>query len=291
MNNIRIPWWIKLSIKIVLSKLPVNYSIWKKLGLFQHGSMEAPEYAEQVFLRHFNRFKKSKYFVEKYRVLELGPGDTLYTALIAKAFGASSSVMVDAVDVANKDIDLYQQFASYMKIKGYKLMDIDRHILFDKMLASLNAEYYHNGLSDLKSIKSSSVDFIFSHAVLEHVRVDEFDDHFKEMFRVLKPNGFMSHRVDFKDHLGGSLNNLRFTTKTWESSLFWNSGFYTNRLRALDLYNSLQNSGFESTILQEDRWDNMPLERNRLSKEFDKYTDDQLLISGIDVISVKRKPQ
>ena len=61
MNNIRIPWWIKLSIKIVLSKLPVNYSIWKKLGLFQHGSMEAPEYAEQVFLRHFNRFKKSKY--------------------------------------------------------------------------------------------------------------------------------------------------------------------------------------------------------------------------------------
>lgn len=50
-----------------------------------------------------------------------------------------------------------------------------------------------------------------------------------ELGRVLKPDGICVHRVDLNDHLGGCLNNLRFTDAIWESVLFRESGFYANR--------------------------------------------------------------
>ena len=42
-------------------------------------------------------------------------------------------------------------------------------------------------------------------------------------------DGICVHRVDLNDHLGGRLNNLRFTDAIWESVLFRESGFYANR--------------------------------------------------------------
>ena len=49
------PWWIKIILKIVFSRLPVNYSRWSKLSIFRHGSMDTPEYAFKVAEKHFNR--------------------------------------------------------------------------------------------------------------------------------------------------------------------------------------------------------------------------------------------
>jgi len=41
-----------------------------------------------------------------------------------------------------------------------------------------------------------------------------------ECKRTLKNDGLASHRVDLKDHLRGSLNNLRLRREIWESNLF-----------------------------------------------------------------------
>jgi hypothetical protein len=34
------PWWAKIAGKLVLSRLPVEHALWKRLGLFQYGAME-----------------------------------------------------------------------------------------------------------------------------------------------------------------------------------------------------------------------------------------------------------
>lgn len=85
-----IPWRVKMAAKVVLSRLPVDYTSWERIPLFKHGPMERPEYAFQVFCRHFERDqfpRKSGGFV----CLELGPGDSLFSALIARVLGASKN--------------------------------------------------------------------------------------------------------------------------------------------------------------------------------------------------------
>lgn len=49
-----IPWYLKILIKIILSRLPLNYSFWQKIGLFRHGHMEKVDYIIKVFERHIN---------------------------------------------------------------------------------------------------------------------------------------------------------------------------------------------------------------------------------------------
>ena len=72
----------------------------------------------------------------------------------------------------------------------------------------------------MKKIEDESIDYIFSHSVMEHVRKFEFDDLVDEMYRILRPRGVISHNINYKDHLDESLNNLRFSEEIWESNLF-----------------------------------------------------------------------
>jgi hypothetical protein len=82
-----IPWQLKIGAKIVLSRLPFDYRICRRLGAFKNGPMDRPDYAFQVFRRHFDAVdfpRRPGDFV----ALELGPGDSLFSALIARAYAS-----------------------------------------------------------------------------------------------------------------------------------------------------------------------------------------------------------
>ena len=102
-----------------------------------------------------------------------------------------------------------------------------------------------DGLQSLKKINTNSVDYLFSHSVMEHIRLHEIDEYILEMKRILKPNGLISHNINYKDHLQESLNNLRFPTKIWESEFFAKSGFYTNRIPAVEMHDKFSKAGFK----------------------------------------------
>ena len=70
-------------------------------------------------------------------------------------------------------------------------------------------------MSSIKKIPSNSVDLIFSQAVMEHIRKKDFEAMNSELYRVLKKDGVISHQIDLRDHLGGGLNNLRFSDSLW----------------------------------------------------------------------------
>ncbi len=282
-------WRLRMAAKIVFSRLPINYRVWHRLGVFRHGRMEDPSYALRVFQKHYRCYLDAGGRCDDYSVLELGPGDSLYTAVIARAHGAKEVFLVDTVDAAQMEPSSYRKLID--QLKDYCLHESLHPKMGsrDALLASCHASYMTNGLASLRKLGAASIDFVFSNAVLEHVRREDFEPHLKELRRILKPLGIMSHRIDLKDHLGGALNNLRFSRRLWECPLFARSGFYTNRFRASELLDRFRRAGFECTIVQEDRWPLAPIRRDRLSREFATLSDADLCISGFNVVCLCRE--
>ena len=285
----KIPWHAKIAAKLVLSRLPVNYRFWKRLGLFQHGDMEKPDYAYRIFKRHFGRVdfpRKAGDFV----ALELGPGDSLFSAMIASRHGASTTHLVSEGDYAERDLTLYRQMDEYLEA-SVSIDNISRPSFnwssigsLEELLTACNACYETDGLSSLRAIPDESVDFIWSHAVFEHIRKEKFLDTMRELRRVLRPDGVCSHIVDLRDHLGGALNNLRFPESLWESNFFANAGFYTNRLRCGELLQFIQRAGFHAEEMETSRWETLPTPRHKLASEFQHWSDEELCISQLSVV-------
>ena len=184
MINKIFPWWSKIALKIVMSRIPVGYRLWRYFGLFKHGNMESSSYNIRIFNQHVLNADLNEKLHGKV-ALELGPGDSIATAILALCFDAKALL------------------------------------------------------------------------------------------------------IDLKDHFSGLLNNLRFSKNTWESNLFANSGFYTNRIRfckMIDIFKALYGGVIVS---KEYRWNALPLDRNLLDLEYVNLSDQDLLVSAFDVILTK----
>jgi len=110
-----------------------------------------------------------------------------------------------------------------------------------------------------------------------------------EFFRILKSDGVCVHRVDLKDHLGGGLNKLRFSEATWEGAFFRNSDFYTNRIRFGEMVSIFEQAGFICNMSQVLRWEQLLTPHKKLDPSFRQLTDDDLLVSGFDIVLKKLK--
>jgi SAM-dependent methyltransferase len=152
------------------------------------------------------------------------------------------------------------------------------------VLRASNATYLTRGLQSLREIPTASVDFIWSHAVLEHVRKYEFLETIRECRRILKTGGICSHQVDLRDHLGGALNNLRFSERTWESAFFTKSGFYTNRIPYHRMLALFEQGGFAVEVKAVRRWQELPTPRERMAKEFQEASAEELCVCGFEVV-------
>ena len=281
-----LPWWFKLIAKMVLSRLPMGYGFWRTLGIFRHGDMDNASYVLGVFNEHVARAGLQGKLQGK-TVLELGPGDSIATALVAASYGAKA-ILVDAGPFALLDIESYRRLASKLRDAGLSPPDLSVAKSLEDVLEACGARYLTFGLKSLSSIDAGSVDFIFSQAVLEHVPKYQFLDTMRECYRVLVPDGRASNRVDLKDHLGGSLNNLRFSEAIWESAFFVKSGFYTNRIRFPEMISLFETARFKVDVTGLKRWECLPLRRGSLAKEFTCFSDDDLRVSGFDVLLYKQ---
>jgi SAM-dependent methyltransferase len=279
-----------MAAKIALSRLPLPYKFWKRLRLFEHGDMDDPEKALRTFIIHaqtagiFDGARLNTRPGEDFGFLELGPGDTLFTAFIANVLGATRSWLVDSGAFAAREVDAYQRLGDFLRAQGYEPPSFDAESDTDERLQQVHGAYLTDGVGSLKTIPDSSVDFCFSNAVLEHVRKDEFAALVSELRRIVKPGGVSVHRVDLKDHLGGGLNNLRFSETIWESPLFQSSGFYTNRIRFTEMVNLFEQTGFQCDVPRVACWERMPIKRDALAECFRNMPDSELTVSGFDVV-------
>lgn len=277
------PWWFKIGAKVILSRVPFGYRVFSYLGVFRHGRMYDADYAIDTFIRHFNRTSYAN-SAAPWVGLELGVGDSIASALIAHSFGASKSYLVDVGRFAVEDIDIYSTVAARLGETGKHIGNLRGVSSIEQLLEKFNSSYMTEGLESLRRIPSASVDFAWSNAVMEHIRVHEFDRVLEEFHRILKPDGAMSHRVDLKDHLGGALDNRRIPSSIWERDWMARSGFYTNRISYSDMLSRFASSGFSTDVVQVDRWAELPTPRKRMAREFESVDEDDLLVSGFDVL-------
>jgi SAM-dependent methyltransferase len=270
-----LPWWAKIAAKLVLARVPISRHVWRRVNLFRHGQMDDTNYAEHIFIQHYNRVKLPAGWVG----LELGPGDSILSAVLASHFGAAKFYLVDAGDFASPDMTAAKALA-----KKLGSPDLSGCTTRNEVLAACNAEYITTGVAGLKTIPPASVDFVFSNAVLEHVRVHEFAETLAEFHRLTKPSGTQSHAIDLRDHLQNALNNLRFSSRLWESPLMANSGFYTNRLRHSEIMAALNKAGFKINEVARTNWPQLPTARTAFHPDFQGYTEAELCISTFDVV-------
>jgi SAM-dependent methyltransferase len=293
--NKTVPWWLIIGAKIVLSRIPLPYSFWKRLRLFNFGDMDLPDRAYENFLQHAkaagvldeNSSLPQLKVSGDFNVLELGPGDSLFTIMIAKALGASRTWLVDAGSFATMDMAKYNQMLDFLRERGYLLSFKNNLRTLVDILSECNGEYLTEGVPSLTYLPSETVDFCFSHTVLQHIWKSDFTKMVDELFRILKPNGVCVHHVDLKDFLGGGLNNLRFSEARWESTLFRKSGFYSNRIRFREMVGIFEQAGFKCTLLRVVRWEQLPTPREKLDPAFRQLSNDNLLVSGFDILLKK----
>ncbi len=275
-----LPWWAKIGAKVVLSRLPLSARTWQRLGLFSPGGMVDADYACGVFESHF---EAAGPLPEGFTYLELGPGDSLATAIIARARGASTGYLIDAGAYASRSIDTYRRLIVQLKSDGGVggLSELEDCRTVDEILEAADCTYWQDGIEALARVPDDSVDFIFSPAAFEHSPLGEFADTCRQLYRIQRQTGVGSHWIDFQDHLGGSLNSLRFSETLWEAAWFApRSGFYTNRLRFSEVLDHFRAAGFEADVRSIRRWDEMPLAPAKLDPAFRGLAKDDLLISS-----------
>ena len=238
-----IPWYVKIPAKVVLSRLPVSGKAWQKLHLFRAGGMDSDQYARSIFDKHFGATGFSD--LSNKTVLEIGPGNGLLTGKYANELGAEKTWLIDSEPIA--DVEPFP-----------------------------NTVYLTEGLKSFREVPDASVDFLFSNAVLEHIRLKEFVPLLLEMKRVLKPQGIGSHQIDFRDHLQYALNNLRFSEHIWESDFMAKSGFYTNRIPWSKMQ-TLMEAHFAVFIKNRTSWPSLPTAQNKMSSPFRTMPEQDLM--------------
>lgn len=282
--NAKPPWWLTLCAKLILARVPASYHLWRRIGLFRHGEMNIPQKAIDTFRSYFQCANKYASLRPGFHSLELGPGDSILSGIAARAHGADRVWLIDVGAFASTDVIACQRTVELLATEGKPMPSISGAKELSDVLSRTGISYLTNGTVSLREIPDASVDLFWSQVVFEHVYRDEIPVVLAELRRIVKPNAVGVHGIDFRDHLGGGLNNLRFSRRIWESWIFRNSGFYTNRIQPSEMVDFFKKAGFHVRVVREMRWPSMPIDRRKLDSAFSTLSDSDLLTAEMEII-------
>jgi SAM-dependent methyltransferase len=252
------------------------------------------------------------------RVLEIGPGDNLGVALKFLLAGARQVVCLDKFSSRQ---DCMQQRSIYRAMR--EALNDDEKQLFDAIVdpevglpedSAKLVSLFGRGIEEAEQVlEPESFDLIMSRAVFEHVYDPERA--FSVMHRLLKPGGYMLHKIDFRDHgIFSKHQHHPLTFLTIPDSVYrlmvYDSGKPNRKL--LPYYrNKAAGSGFTARFLithivvveneivphKEEVISNVDYSdltlsllksiRPRLQEEFKNMSDADLMVSGIFLIAQK----
>jgi ubiquinone/menaquinone biosynthesis C-methylase UbiE len=260
-------------------------------------------------IKHCDFFRQfSDKPIENANCYEFGAGWDLMFPLSFSALGFSDIYCVDirplvATSLINHNIDF---ITKQLEITDKYHVKIDRgggygenilaHNLKKDLVDKYRIHYYAPMDAQKTNIPDASIDFFYSNMTLEHIPSEIIIPILKESHRILSPDGVFSAVIDYSDHWSHfdqsitQYNYLKFSTNEWQK---YNPSLqYQNRLRHSDYIRFFEQSGFE--ILNEEKFypDQNQIELLKtlpLAQEFQKYTFDDLSITGCWIAGKKKK--
>lgn len=205
------------------------------------------EYAIQVATNYIRLLPCGASYLSDKVVLEIGAGINFGSSLIFSCYGAH--VMVSDKYLPPWDEKYHPAFYDTLKNllkKRYPGINLK---IFDSIIAnnaySGDAIICHNtSAEDMSCIPDSSVDIIFSNAVLEHL--NDLKKAFYHMFRITKCGGLGFHQVDFRDHrdMSRPLEFLLMRDKDFSRMFEEKCGECGNRYRYDEVQDFIEKTGF-----------------------------------------------
>ncbi|MGE5419399.1 MAG: hypothetical protein ACM3UT_04395 [Chloroflexota bacterium] len=284
------------------------------------GTIES-RYCYTVWLRHLKSWGKVNTGIPE-KVAELGPGDSLGTCFAALLSGSNRIYALDVkkywddernLRVFNELVELFHQRAPLPDHTVYpKARPVPPDFNFpddilteDLMKESLDPERieairheimdidnpgntfikYKIPWHDPEVLDPGTVDFIYSQAVLECI--DDLGNTYLAMCRWLKPNGLISHTIDFKSHgLTMEWNgHWKFSDNEWYL-VKGGRTFLINRQPLSTHLEFLHRFGFEIIDRQDVKRENR-IDKELLAVRFRTLSDEDLTTSGTYLLSRK----
>ncbi|MGD0842941.1 MAG: methyltransferase domain-containing protein [Geobacteraceae bacterium] len=196
------------------------------------------------------------------RTLQIGPGGSLGCEVLLTLMGVKEASTLDPFPLLTFDLNnfmgslskLWQVVTPLAGVNGFDPSPLP----FPAYSALGPGEYrvgdgiirhFHPRSFEATGFLDGSVDFLYSHATLEHVR-DPLQC-IREAARILRPGGVTAHCIDLRDHrnFDQPLDFLFESAADWESRMeeycrFDASG-YMNRWRAGEFRAAFEGEGFE----------------------------------------------
>lgn len=265
-------WWGRIFFKSLLLSLHIPYVIFQRIGLFRHGAMDNSDYAENMWVLHYNAVCQFGNVDKESSFLELGPGDSLSSAFSAKKEGFNHAVLLDV-----------GAFATNSRIE-LELLNCDKRSCYSQSInhTCFICEYLTDGETSLKVIEDSSASFVFSNSVLQHIGRDDVDAVLKQLYRLTNKGGRQSHVIDLRDMISRSSLHYLCPAWLWESKFFKKLPIYTNRLNCTYWVEVISDVGFE--ILDLKLYDD---EGQVLDTQLASF-DPHYLISNIHIVLEKK---
>lgn len=164
------------------------------------GNTSSSAYAHGVWRFHLENYARFSGRRLPATIAEFGPGATLGACIAAICDGVGKAIALDVCPYASNDAAnirmLDELFSDTERVGKYALLkDAVTRVGTDDPDALLR---YVAPYTDPNALSPNSVDFIFSHSVMEHV--SEPQHAYKAFFRWLKPGGIISHKIDHSSH-------------------------------------------------------------------------------------------
>lgn len=318
---------INISLRAILNGLLSYTPLWH-LKKKETGGTYSARYCYSVWLRHISYVYENGLASFPNVIAELGPGDSLGIGIAGLITGANKYYALDVVNYAKIEenlkildelIKLFRKREDipgekeFPKIKPYLKSYRFPHRIFsdsylnaclkpdriraikDAIVHSTNKAIHSGAISikyfvpwaDANIIEKESVDMIYSQAVMEHV--EDSNKAYSAMYRWLKPNGYMSHEIDYKCH---------GTAKKWNGhwaypDFVWKiikgkRPYLINRLPH-SIHVDLQRKNCFQIISELPIKNTSGIERKSLVPQFENISEDDFTTSSAYIISLKRQ--
>ncbi|WP_161534262.1 class I SAM-dependent methyltransferase [Bradyrhizobium sp. LCT2] len=278
-------WQTKARAFSVLSNIPLGEDIHYALQRYVTRRLPRPEKQVRSIYTLAQRLlgvhqKYSRRPLRDSTCFEFGAGRDLIVPLAFSAHGALRFITVDIERLAKLEL-IRSNAAIISRVSGASQPDLNS---LDDLERSWRIEYRAPADARATGLSAGSIDCAVSVETLEHIPKSDIAAIFKELRRIMRPDGLVLMQIDYGDHFKGfdpSISSFNFLTYSEGDWAPFQSRFqYVNRLRHSEYLQLFREAGFE---LLSDQPDRRPPEQDilrRLAPCFRGFSEEDLFTLG-----------